>query len=204
MRLEKCSNGHFYDADKFSVCPHCSEGGNGNPTKGIGKEMEANVTVPISRISEPNKANFNAPAPNVPQWHADEEKTQALKHKSLSVEPVVGWLVCVTGKNCGKDFRLKTGRNFIGRNNDMDIALIGDNTVSRDKHAIVVFEPKHNMFLAQPGDSKELFYLNEEVVLSAKEMNKNDKLQIGENTLMLIPCCDDKFNWQEQENKEEV
>ena len=24
MKLTKCINGHFYDAEKFSTCPHCA------------------------------------------------------------------------------------------------------------------------------------------------------------------------------------
>lgn len=28
MRLEKCKNGHFFDAEKFSDCPHCKQTGN--------------------------------------------------------------------------------------------------------------------------------------------------------------------------------
>ena len=26
MRLQRCKNGHFYDADKYRVCPHCVSG----------------------------------------------------------------------------------------------------------------------------------------------------------------------------------
>ena len=26
MRMERCANGHFYDAEKFSSCPYCSGG----------------------------------------------------------------------------------------------------------------------------------------------------------------------------------
>lgn len=30
MKLTKCANGHYYDAEKYSSCPHCA-GGNGGP-----------------------------------------------------------------------------------------------------------------------------------------------------------------------------
>ena len=48
----------------------------------------------------------------------------------------------------------------------MDIALVGDKSVSRNKHAILVYEPKQHLYLVQPGESSELVYLNDEVVLS--------------------------------------
>lgn len=25
MNLQKCENGHFYDADKYQTCPHCQQ-----------------------------------------------------------------------------------------------------------------------------------------------------------------------------------
>ena len=38
MNLKKCSNGHFYDAEKFDSCPHCNKSmktDNGNVVGGI-------------------------------------------------------------------------------------------------------------------------------------------------------------------------
>ncbi len=34
MRMERCANGHFYDAEKHGSCPYCS-GGNDNETVGL-------------------------------------------------------------------------------------------------------------------------------------------------------------------------
>ena len=42
--------------------------------------------------------------------------------------------------------------------------------------------------------------MNGNVVLSPVQLKKNDILQIGEVCLMLIPCCDDVFNWDKEEN----
>ena len=77
----------------------------------------------------------------------------------------------------------------------MDVALTGEATVSRDKHAIIVYEPQQNMFLAIPGDAKELFYLNGDVVLSAQKIVKGDRIKVGQVELMFIPCCDEGFTW---------
>lgn len=82
----------------------------------------------------------------------------------------------------------------------MDVALAGENTVSRERHATIIHEPRQNIFIAQPGESRELFYVNGNVVLSPVQLKKNDILQIGEVCLMLIPCCDDVFNWDKEEN----
>ena len=58
--------------------------------------------------------------------------------------PVVGWLVCTDGVNKGTDYRLHQGRNFVGRSPEMDVCILGDNTVSRSSHAIVVYDPRSN------------------------------------------------------------
>ena len=78
----------------------------------------------------------------------------------------------------------------------MDVALTMDGSVSRDKHAIILYEPRSNVFIAMPGDARELFYLNDKVVLSATEIKAYDVISLGSSKLMFIPCCSDKFKWE--------
>jgi len=126
----------------------------------------------------------------------ESEKTVGFYSSEIGIEPVVGWLVCTEGPHLGEDFRLKSGRNFIGRSSGMDVAITKDNTVSRERHTAVVYEPKGNLFIVQPGDSKELSYLNDEVVLSPVRINVNDRLSVGQSVLMFIPCCSADFKWE--------
>lgn len=109
--------------------------------------------------------------------------------------PCVGWLVALGGAHIGQDFRLKVGKNFIGRDTQMDIALTGDKSVSRNRHAIVVYEPKQHLYLAQPGDSSGLLYRNNEVVLSPVKLEAYDMLTVGDINLLFMPLCGDRFNW---------
>lgn len=118
--------------------------------------------------------------------------------KETGFEPVVGWLVVVEGQEKGRDYRLKSARNFIGRSAEMDVCLAGDNHVSRSRHAVVVYEPKSRTFLAQPGDSSELFYVNDQVVLAPVALKRGDRIQIGSTVLMLVPLCDEHFSWDLQ------
>lgn len=111
------------------------------------------------------------------------------------VKPVVGWLICMSGDHIGKDFRLVQGKNYIGRDTSMDICLAGEKTVSRDKHALIVYEPKHHMYLVQSGESRELTYVNDQVILESQELEKFDKIQVGDVELMFVPLCNEKFNW---------
>lgn len=111
------------------------------------------------------------------------------------VEPVVGWLVCVNGDGVGKSYDLNCGRNFIGRENDMDVVLSSDKSVSRRKHAIIIYEPRKRKFYAQPGESKELFYVNDEMVKNVLELKAYDKILIGKTELMFMPFCGEIFAW---------
>ena len=212
MNLTRCSNGHFYDEDKFDKCPHCgsAELRSGDPT--VAMSRDDNVTVALTQASaaetpEPQgtlkeavqKAIAGAPVAG------DDAVTVGYFNKAVGTDPVVGWLVCVEGSHHGEDFRLKTGRNFIGRSSGMDVSIAGDNTVSRDRHAVVVFEPVSHAFLVQPGEARELCYLNDRVVLSAEELKAYDVLTVGSTKLMFIPCCGERFSWNagQAEQKEE-
>lgn len=196
MNLIRCENGHFYDAERFNSCPHCNQTTIG--TVGGNTEDGKQYTLPLD---EPKPTDLHI-ALNEVKDEDDGFKTIGY-FGEVTTEPVVGWLVCFEGASFGMDFKLKTGRNFIGRSPDMDVVLSGDPGISRNKHAILLYEPRANMFLVQPGDAKELFYLNDKVVLGAAEINAYDVLSLGSSKLLFIPCCSDKFNWDSVKPKGE-
>lgn len=122
--------------------------------------------------------------------------SSASKNNGRPSSPCVGWLVAINGAHIGQDFRLKTGKNFIGRGEDMDIALTDDKSVSRSRHAILVYEPRQHLYLVQPGDSSGLVYHNDEVVLNPVQIKAYDQITVGDVNLVFIPLCSDNFNWE--------
>lgn len=217
MNLVKCENGHFYDEDRYQSCPHCdapalrddnmtvpvmrtpsndavtvaldqTEMGNSQVTEAVGATAAGGKDSLQSAVKAASSGAVNAPV-------GSDEKTVGFFKSTIGTEPVVGWLVCTAGEHFGEDFKLKSGRNFIGRSPGMDVPVTKDSTVSRERHAIVVYEPRGNLFIVQPGDSKELSYLNGEVVLAPKEVKVHDRLLVGKTELMFIPCCTGSFNW---------
>ncbi len=110
-------------------------------------------------------------------------------------DPVVGWLVCLEGPDRGRDFRLHGEKNFIGRSPLMDVCVPGDDTVSREKHGVVIFDPKKQAFWVLPGDSSGLVYLNGDLVHAPTQINRDDVIEIGQTKLVLIPFCGDKYSW---------
>lgn len=111
------------------------------------------------------------------------------------MDPVVGWLVCVEGKDRGRDYRIHTERNFIGRSAAMDIAIAGDEAISRENHAVVSYNPKNHGFRLAPGDSRGMVYLNDEEVLSATVLAAYDLIELDASKLMFIPFCGECFTW---------
>ncbi len=180
-RLIRCANGHFFDGGKYNECPHCNNTRIPDVTVFV-DEKELSKTAPAEEAREENKAA--------------ENYTVHYFQKSIGTEPVVGWLVCVKGVHFGEDFKIKSGRNFIGRSGAMNISLSGDKAVSRDKHAILTYDPKSNSFMIQPGDSSELCYLNDEPVLIPAKLKANDRISLGESELMFVPFCSDVFTWE--------
>ena len=196
MNVTKCTSGHFYDADTYTVCPHCN----------AGIERGDNLTAPLSPFaatSAPESFGGDALTSNLTKpvsersETGDDASTVAFFEKKSGFNPVVGWLVCVEGAQQGLDFRLHSGRNFIGRAKEMDVAITGDISVSRDRHAVLVYEPKNHVYMVTPGEAKELCYLNGEVVLSPRKVEANDVIALGNTELMFFPCCSEGFNWNE-------
>ena len=216
MNLTRCNQGHFFDADKHTTCPHCVSAPDQEKTVASESAVPINegITAPAPTPAAPPATSLSNEQPNVQKENKggssfrsqvdDVQKTVGLFNVEKSAkQPVAGWVVCVEGPHLGEDFRIVMGRNFLGRSGNMDIVLAKDNMVSRDKHAIIVYEPKGNMFIIQAGESKELFYLNDKVVLSPTEIKPYDTIKIGASKLLFVPFCSENFNWNDINKEEE-
>ena len=121
---------------------------------------------------------------------------------SIVQEPVAGWLVCIGGKQLGKDFKIVTGRNSVGRNSSNYIHLENEESVSREKHAWIIYEPRKRQFYVQPGESSGLTYVNDDTVLESRQLKHGDILEFGETKFIFIPLCCDNFTWNDYITKE--
>lgn len=111
--------------------------------------------------------------------------------------PPVAWIVCTKGCYLGEAFECHAGRNRLGRANEMEICLYKDQSITRDTHASIIYEPKRRQFFVQPGSGDALIYLNENLVFSHEELHAYDKLAIGKLEFVFIPLCGERFTWDD-------
>lgn len=179
--MKQCDNGHFYDDARFDSCPYCQDGA------GVGKTVAAgsgNQTVAQA-------SGGASPGP-------DRSKTVGIIKTKIGIDPAVGFLVCITGPHRGADFRLVGGRNFIGRAAAMDVALADDETISRERHALLTYDAKHNQFSLSPGQGRGITYLNNAPVEAVQPLKAYDIIEVGQSQLIFLPLCGESFQWKEE------
>lgn len=199
--MERCQNGHYYDPAHHSICPTCGVGGitlNPSPTAVAPPlptpQPPVAATPAAGALGKTQKINMT---PQQTPEAAHAGKTVALYNvpQQGNILPVTGWLVCTEGADKGKDFRLHPERNFIGRSSDMDVQL-SDESVSREKHAIISYNPLAKTFKLIPGESRALVYCNGEEVDMPKLLDAKDVIQLGKTKLLFIPLCGTSFDWE--------
>lgn len=216
MAISECPNGHLYDTSLYGTCPYCRGGNNmidfdqsGKTAapQGIGPSANATVapggfvppqpemnrTVPVRETAE-SVGKTVAPESYV-RKAAEENRTVAAFQREYDMDPVVGWLVCVEGAGKGKSYELYARINSIGRGSENDVAIKGDATISRDRHARLAYDPRHNNYQLIPGESTNNIYLNDEPVYTPVKLAAYDLVELGQSKFLFIPLCGDRFRW---------
>lgn len=136
-----------------------------------------------------------APAPTAGPGFAPGRTVGVYAHLGAAAEPVVGWVVCIEGPDKGCDWRLVGGRNAIGRGEDMPVRLAGDPAVSRERHAVISFDPRRRSFTLAPGDGTGLVYCNGHEVVVPQPLMASDRIELGASTLLFVPLVGELFAW---------
>ncbi len=191
MAVLQCVKGHYYDGDKFAECPHCK-----NPPPAVRRGIGEGLTE--YRPSKPSPAG---PAPRG-QIAIDlggppkpgDERTVGVFRTEKGHDPVVGWLVCVRGREAGRDWRLHAGRNFVGRAMNSDIALVDDERITRENHCSIVFEPRQGLFMLARGLGDGVV-VNGERLADSRQLCGDEVLEIGSSAFVFIPFCKEGRTW---------
>lgn len=111
-------------------------------------------------------------------------------------DPVVGWLVVMEGPGKGRSVEIGIGANSIGRDRGQKIRLdFGDQHISREKHAILIFDPKSKRFYIQSGEVRNLTYIGDELVLAPTEIKGGEIIVVGKTKLQFVAFCGQNFSW---------
>ncbi|MTV48314.1 FHA domain-containing protein [Heliobacillus mobilis] len=201
--MKRCSNGHYYDPQMHSTCPYCGiENFDPSVTRPLSSGTFPYMEVPPTQPKRPDYGVPSLPQASPPAWSQPQtpQREQIPPTRGVTqvkgYDRVVGWLVCVEGAELGKDYRLHSEKNFIGRSEKMDVVIRADETISRENHAIVSYDPKKNSFRLHPGDGRGLVYINGEEVTIPVPIQAYDMIEIGETTLQFVPFCGDRFQWK--------
>ena len=113
MEMKKCQNGHFYDASINATCPYCDgNAGGAMSLDGMGM-AETGKTLPVGMMAELGdsmaqpqayETGKTLPVGGIGNLYGsgeignDDGRTVAVIKQSMGIDPVVGWLVCVSGK----------------------------------------------------------------------------------------------------------
>ena len=89
--------------------------------------------------------------------------------------------------------------NSVGRDPDQRISLsFGDDSISREEHAYVVYDEETRQFYLQRGKKGGHVRLGTKPVLNSIELKAYDLIGIGKTTLRFIPCCGPDFSWTDE------
>ena len=159
----------------------------------VNREETADTIKPHSEKPAAESAAGEAPTRKIiPKTSAGEGGSGS----NETVNPVVGWLVVIDGPGKGESRTLRVGANAIGRGAKSSVSLdFGDDTISRDRHAIITFDPRSNAFYLERGPVSNLVYLNDELVLSPIELVSGDTITLGRTIVKFIALCSEGFSW---------
>ena len=175
MSLTRCQEGHLFSSRRYgSICPYC------NKAVRLGNDREFDDA----------QGNYNDSMPYIGDLEV--------------MNPPTGWIVCIEGPSRGKDYKIFTAKNFVGRSDSMDIQILGDNYIAKRNHAILVYDPKKQKTLILPGDSQGLVYVNNEAVYLPLELNEYDTIELGKSKFIFVPLCGDKFEWVDLEDSKDA
>lgn len=199
MEMKRCERGHYYDASIHGSCPYCKSSNNDT---GKTVAMVAGSTMAVSDEAAPDSIPASIPNMTRPIFAAvqsagdDEGRTVALIQSDMGIDPVVGWLVCVGGKEKGRDYRIHSDNNYIGRSEKMDICIRGDETISRENQAVITYDTNDNNYYFSPGDGRTIVRVNGKAIFQTVELKAYDRIVIGKTELLFMSLCGENFEWE--------
>ena len=187
MAIVQCENNHYYDNSRDEVCPYCMKLRSQQTTD----EDNSDEQPTVYKAEHPDDDTQLTEAYG--EFTDDDDKTIGVYSVRNGNLLTAGWLVCIKGEERGKSIPFFSGRNFAGRDENMDIVLGEDKRIARDKHFSVVYDPVSVRYFAVEGGGST--YVNEKPLIGQREIFENDKINVGESSYYFIPYCNKELGW---------
>ena len=122
---------------------------------------------------------------------------------SETPEPVVGWLVVISGPGRGGFRPVYYGNNAMGRDPSQRIPLnFGDTAISGEEQAFIRYDFETRKFALIPNLSKpNIVMLNSDKPMVPVELKPFDEISIGATRLRFVPLCGPDFEWSDPGNQ---
>lgn len=228
MEIVRCSKGHFYDSEENSTCPVCAREnggtnrmmeniiatdafvsgapthpGNGpKPTEPAdydsGKVQKYAPTVGVGYAGRKETVPTSA-IPTMPKTAPIPMAGSDKNEETAGFNPVVGWLVCISGPSKGVSYTIHSQYNFIGRSPWMDISIPEDPHISVEKAAVIAYDDAERIFYFGPGSGHNGVRVNGQMIINSTMIKAYDTLTVGMTKLLFVPLCGDRFDWNETE-----
>ena len=160
----------------------------------IGAEEPSQETV-IAPPTTPHKAPASPIASD--PGHTRILRPIGVTSEDIKTDPVVGWLVVLSGPGKGNYRAIYSGSNTIGRNSSQRIPIdFGDDAISGEKQAFLVYDGRKRQYQLVPNlERPNLVHLNDSALLANGELKPHDKIMLGRTTLLFVPLCGPEFDW---------
>ena len=215
--IVRCTNGHFYDADKTKNCPYCIKKEEnreriiqalpehpGFVVDDVGLSEDHTMAMPANGEVFIGKAGTDGErhVQRVAGISAGEEGvTRSIFSKPLGTAYVTGWLVGIEGPVKGRDYRIMHGKNWVGRNYNMDICISEGDGISVINQCALVYDGKGNQFFILQGNGTTT-YLSGELVREPKLLQLGDRISMGNCVFEFVPFCRDGHVWEVEDEWE--
>ncbi|MDO5112234.1 MAG: FHA domain-containing protein [Clostridia bacterium] len=192
MTLIKCPVGHWFDSARYPTCPECA-----GTTLTIDRAATCQTPFAADDDNTVTRPLYVSPGGEVTCSLEDDRDGRTVGAWSFeNFDPVVGWLVCMDGSERGRDYRLYTGRNSIGRSAENQVRIVDDATVSAVQHAFIVYEPNNNEFFLSPGRSLQTTLNGRPLErLQSVRLTDGDRIALGRSQFIFMAFCKGEIKW---------
>lgn len=128
----------------------------------------------------------------------EEKYVERMLGKKQSLEeafPVCAWLVCIEGVRKGQSYNIIEGKNYIGKDDIMNIQILGDEEIRDKNHAVIAFDTRSKTATLLGEESRGFVRVNETAIYKSRQLNNTDVIDIGNSSFMYVR---NGYNWSIQ------